>query len=100
MNVVDYITYVEPKAQILYNSTKRGKPFRNILTAKEDFMRNLSVPKKCRNFINTFSHPTNIVLKATAKKYNSEFLDESTPFASRWDLQYKKGDCTSSGSRI
>ena len=57
-------------------------------------MRNLSVPKKCRNFTNTFSHPTNIVLKAAAKKYNFGFLDESALFASRWDLHYKKGDCT------
>ena len=98
-NIMEYVTYVESMSEMLNASGKtvilRSTTPQHFPAAGGFYHSRLkSVLSECINIPNQAPHPTNIILKAMAEKYGFGFLDEFLLFSPRWDLHYKKGDCT------
>ena len=98
-SVMEYVTYVESMLEILNASRKtvvlRGTTPQHFPTDGGFYHAKLKMfLSECSDIRNQPSHPTNVILKALAEKFEFGFLDEFLLFSSRWDLHYRKGDCT------
>ena len=98
-NIVEYVNYVEDMAQALSVGNSQVV-IRNTLPQHFQTegglydMNNKPAMKYCQNETIVKSHPSNILMKYIAKKYNFRYLDEFVLFSSRWDLHFSQSDCT------